>query len=56
LTNLPTVATYEDKNIDVSNAHMFRSDHNMIFLDKNNPNSAFLYDLEKGKIVEEWVK
>jgi hypothetical protein len=27
----------------------------MIFLDKKNPNSAFRYDLGKGKIVEEWT-
>ena len=54
LANLPAVTQYEDKNIDITNAHMFYSDTNMILLDKKNPNTAFRYDLGKGKIVEEW--
>ena len=54
LANLPAVTMYEDKNIDITNAHMFYSDTNMILLDKKNPNTAFRFDLGKGKIVEEW--
>ncbi len=54
LANLPAVVKYEDKTLDISNAQMFYSDTNMIFLDKNNPSAAFRYDLGKGKIVEEW--
>lgn len=54
LANLPAVAKYEDKDIDIKNALMFQSDTNMILLDKNNPNSVFRYDLGKGKIIEEW--
>src|SRR5690606_29788476 len=54
LANLPAVVKYEDKDLDIKNAQMFYSDTNMILLDKNNPNSAFRYDLGKGKIVEEW--
>jgi hypothetical protein len=53
--NLPAVKEFEDKNVDIKNAHMFYSDSNMIFLDKENPNSVFRYDLQKGKVVEEWV-
>lgn len=53
--NLPSVLKYEDKNINIRNAHMLKSDTNMLFLDKNNENSAFLYDLGSGKVVEEWV-
>jgi len=54
LANLPAVTKYEDKDIDITNAQMFYSDTNMILLDKKNPNTAFRYDLGKGKIVEEW--
>jgi hypothetical protein len=54
LANLPAVVQYEDKNLDIRNAQMFYSDTNMILLDQNNPNSAFRFDLGKGKIVEEW--
>jgi hypothetical protein len=53
--NLPAVVSYEDKNIDIKNAQMFNSDTNMILLDKNNKDTAYRYDLAKGKIVEEWV-
>ncbi len=53
--NLPAVAEFDNKNVDIKNAHMFYSDTNMIFLDKENPNSVFRYDLQKGTIVEEWV-
>ncbi len=55
LANLPAVTKYEDKDIDIANAQMFYSDTNMILLDKKNPNTAFRYDLGKGKIVEEWT-
>jgi hypothetical protein len=34
---------------------MFYSDTNMILLDSKNPNSAFRFDLGKGKVVEEWT-
>jgi hypothetical protein len=54
LANLPAVVKYNDKDLDIKNAQMFYSDTNMILLDKNNPNSAFRYDLGKGKVVEEW--
>jgi hypothetical protein len=54
--NLPAVVSYEDKNIDIKNVQMFNSDTNMILLDKNNKDTAYRYDLAKGKIVEEWVK
>jgi len=54
LANLPAVVKYEDKDLDIRNAQMFYSDTNMILLDKFNPNSAFRYDLAKGKIIDEW--
>jgi hypothetical protein len=53
--NLPAVTEYDSKNVDIKNAQMFYSDSNMIFLDKENPNNVFRYDLQKGKIIEEWV-
>jgi hypothetical protein len=53
--NLPAVTEFKDKNIDIKNAHMFYSDSNMIFLDKDNSNQVFRYDLQKGKVIEEWV-
>ncbi len=34
---------------------MYNSDTSIIFLDKNNKNSAYRYDLTKSQIVEEWV-
>jgi hypothetical protein len=55
LANLPAVLTYDNKDLDISEAQMFYSDTNMMLLDKNNKNSLFRYDLGKGKIVEEWT-
>lgn len=54
--NLPAVTEYQDKTLNIKNAHMFKSDSNMIFLDKDDPKSVMRYDLEKGKVVEEWVR
>ncbi len=54
LANLPAVTEYNDKQIDIKNANMFHSDTNMILLDKNNPNTAYQYDLAKGKVIDEW--
>lgn len=47
---------YENKDIEISSAQMFNSDSSIVFLDKNNKNSAFKYDLTKSQIVEEWVR
>jgi hypothetical protein len=54
--NLPAVVQYEDKDVNIKNVQMFNSDTNMILLDKNNKDTAYRYDLTKGKIVEEWVR
>jgi len=35
---------------------MFMGDTNLLLLDSLHPSTAFRLDLEKGKIVEEWVK
>ena len=52
--NLPSVNEYKGNKINLSDAKMFKSDTNMLFLDKNNNKSLFQFDVEKGKIVEEW--
>ncbi len=49
------MSTYENKDINIKNAQMFYSDTNMLLLDEKNKNSAFRFDLGKGKIVEEWT-
>jgi hypothetical protein len=49
--NLPAVVQYEDKDVNIKNVKMFNSDTNMILLDKNNKDTAYRYDLTKGKIV-----
>jgi hypothetical protein len=34
---------------------MFMSDTNLLLLDSLHPSTAYRLDLEKGKIIEEWV-
>ena len=52
--NIPSVNEYEGKKIDLNKAKMFMSDTNMLLKDKKNNNSLFQFDIEKGKIIEEW--
>ena len=52
--NIPSVNEYNGKKIDLIGAKMFMSDTNMLLKDNINKESLFQFDIESGKIVEEW--
>lgn len=54
LMNLPPVQQYNGKEINLKKGQMFRGDTNILFLDKNNPNLVYQYDIPKSEIVSEW--
>lgn len=54
IMTLPVVKTANDENIFLNGAQLYNSDTNLLFLDKNNTNTIWQYDIGSGKIVEEW--
>ena len=54
LMNLPPVQEFEGKEVNLKKRQMFLGDTNILFLDKNNQNSLYQYDILKSKIVSEW--
>jgi hypothetical protein len=52
--DLPPVLDYEGNPINISRAKMYLSDTNMILQDKNNPKTLWQYDINTGKVVDEW--
>lgn len=55
MLNLPAIEKYQNKEIRLKGAKMFMGDRNLLLLDSLHPSTAYRLDLEKGKIVEEWV-
>ena len=52
--DLPPVLDYDGNPINISKAKMYLSDTNMILQDKNNPKTLWQYDINTGKIIDEW--
>ena len=53
LSSKPIIEQFNDYNC-FSNGLLFKSENNILFLDKNNPYSLYQYDIEKEKIINEW--
>jgi hypothetical protein len=52
--NLPPVKDYNGNPLNISKAKMYLSDTNMLLQDDNKPNSLWQYDINTGKIIDEW--
>ncbi len=55
ILDLPALDHFGDKEIKLKGAKMFMGDTNLLLMDRLHPSSIYRYDLQKGKIVEEWV-
>jgi len=53
--DFPALEKYQNKEIKLKAAKMFMSDTNLLLLDSLHPSTVYRLDLEKAKIVEEWV-
>ena len=54
LSSLPVIQQYKGKNVSLNKGLLYKSESNMLLLDKNNPYILYQYDLPKGKIISEW--
>ena len=54
LSSMPIVQEYKGKNVCFSHGLLYKSENNMLLLDKNNPYVLYQYDLPKQTIVNEW--
>ena len=54
LSSMPVVQEYKGNNVCFSHGLLYKSEHNMLLLDENNPYVLYQYDLPKEKIVSEW--
>lgn len=52
---LPIVQKYNRNSISPKQGLLYKSERNILFLDKNNPNIIYQYDLPKEKIINNWI-
>ena len=54
LSSINVVKECQDNNINFSKGLLYKSENNILLLDKNDPNVIYQYDLPKEKIVNIW--
>lgn len=49
--DFPLIKDYNDNVINPKNLLLHQGENKLVFMNENNADSVFLFDLEKGKIV-----